>query len=116
MNAATIESVLEAWGETNELSFSDKQAIKAQDALCNAVTAAIKAIPGVVATGWEFGSAGSTYWEIDLENGLTAKLRVSNHRAGRRANENTADIVVGDDAKEIQRQLDLVAVAATEEA
>jgi hypothetical protein len=40
----------------------------------------------------------------------------SNHRAGRRANENTADIVVGDDAKEIQRQLDLVAVAATEEA
>jgi len=112
MNANMIHATLEAWDAVGHLPLCTRAVIDAEQALIDAIDAAVKAIDGVEGCYSEAGSIGSRYWTIDAIGGdWSIKLRVSNHKAGRRGNENDADIVVGDSIKEIERQLAKIAAA-----
>jgi hypothetical protein len=112
MNANMIHATLEAWELVGHLLLSDRLFLDADKALEDAVTEAIKSIDGVEDCYSEAGSIGSRYWTIDAIGGdWSIKLRVSNHKAGKRGNENDADIVVGDSVGEIERQLAKIAAA-----
>lgn len=109
MNATKIHATLEAWGATGHLPTCTREAIDAETMLCETVKAALLAINGIDGVYYENGSAGSIYFECisDASDDATIsiKVRVSNHKAGRRGCENAADIVVGDLVAEIERQL-----------
>jgi len=110
MNAQKIQDALEAWDAVGHLHHSES--FDAYMELIDAVTSAIEMIDGVELVYSEAGSMGSRYWTIDVVDGdWSIKLRVSNHKAGKRACENDADIVVGDSIKEIERQLGKIASA-----
>lgn len=112
MDAKTIYDALEAWDALGDMPLSSRELYYAEQALIDAVDAAIKSINGVDGCQSEAGSIGSRYWEIDVVDGYSSlKLRVSNHNAGKRAGENDADIVAGDSVAEIERQLDRLAAA-----
>jgi len=110
MNAANIHARLEAWDAVGHLPMCDRSAIEATEQLTDSVTAALLAIEGVDDAWFEFGSAGSTYWTVEAGDDSWT-VRASNHKAGKRACENLADIVVGDSISEIERQLSKVADA-----
>ena len=114
-----IVSLLKAWDATGHLPTCDCRAINAEKALCESVKVALLAIPGIDTVVYENGSAGSIYFECFSEasddHTISIKVRVSNHKAGRRANELAADIVVGDPIWEIERQLAKVAKAIVAE-
>ena len=104
--AELIYEALEAWGETNDLPISDRRCFAAEMELESAVIAALEAIPGVDAVEAKIGSAGSRYFEcFNDAAGVSITFRVSNHKSGRRGNENAGDIVLGESAEEIDRQL-----------
>jgi hypothetical protein len=110
--ANMIHPTLEAWDAVGHLPLCTRAVIDAEQALIDAVDAAVKAIDGVEDCYSEAGSIGSRYWTIDAIGGdWSIKLRVSNHKAGKRGAENDADIVVGDSVKEIERQLAKIAAA-----
>lgn len=119
MNATKIHATLEAWDATGHLPTCTREAINAETMLCESVKAALIAIDGIDGVCYENGSAGSIYFECfsDASDDATIsiKVRVSNHKAGRRANELDADIVVGDSVVEIERQLAKAAEAIAAE-
>ena len=119
MNATKIHATLEAWDATGHLPHCTREAIVAESMLCESVKSSLLAIDGIDAVIYGCGSAGSIYFECisdasDDQN-ISIKVRVSNHKAGRRANELAADIVVGDSVAEIERQLAKVAEAIAAE-
>lgn len=119
MNARTIKATLEAWDATGHLPACTREATAAEALLCETVKSALLAIDGIDGVTFECGSAGSIYFECysdasDDQN-ISIKVRVSNHKAGRRANELAADFVVGDSVEEIERQLAKVAEAIAAE-
>lgn len=108
MNAQMIHATLEAWDAVGHLPICTKEVQHATDLLTDAVTAALCSIEDVDSVTFEHGSMGSIYfdlWKEDDEWTISVKVRVSNHRAGKRACENAADIVVGNSVEEINRQL-----------
>ena len=108
MDAKMIHATLEAWDAVGHLPICTKEVQHATDLLTDAVTAALCSIEDVDSVTFEHGSMGSIYfdlWKEDDEWTISVKVRVSNHRAGKRACENAADIVVGDSVEEINRQL-----------
>ena len=119
MNATKIHSTLEAWDATGHLPYCTREAIAAESMLCETVKSALLAIDGIDAVVYKCGSAGSIYFECISDasdtDTISIKVRVSNHKAGRRANELAADIVVGDVVAEIERQLAKVAEAIAAE-
>lgn len=119
MNATKIHATLEAWDATGHLPTCTREAIDAESMLCEAVKAALLAIDGIDSVHYECGSAGSIYFECDSDASedecISIKVRVSNHKAGRRGCENAADIVVGDSVAEIERQLARAAQAIASE-
>ena len=119
MNAKMIQATLEAWDATGHLPTCTREAMDAEALLCETVKSALLAVDGIDVVTFECGSAGSIYFECYNEssddNTISIKVRVSNHKAGRRANELAADFVVGDSIKEIERQLAKVAEAIAAE-
>ena len=119
MNATKIYATLEAWDATGHLPHCTREAIAAESMLCESVKSALLAVDGIDSVHYENGSAGSIYFECDSnaseDQNISIKVRVSNHKAGRRANELAADIVVGDSVAEIERQLAKVAEAIAAE-
>jgi len=119
MNARTIKATLEAWDATGHLPHCTREAMDAESMLCESVKSALLAVDGIDAVVYECGSAGSIYFECYSEasddHTISIKVRVSNHKAGRRANELAADFVVGDLIDVIERQLAKVAEAIAAE-
>ena len=119
MNATKIHTTLEAWDATGHLPHCTREAIAAESMLCESVKSALLAVDGIDDVTFECGSAGSIYFECfsdaSDDDCISIKVRVSNHKAGRRANELAADIVVGDSVAEIERQLAKVAEAIAAE-
>lgn len=108
MNAKLIHATLEAWDAHGHLPVCTRQVQDATDLLTDAVTNALCSIEDVDSVTFEHGSMGSIYfdlWKDDDEWTISVRVRVSNHKAGKRACENAADIVVGDSVDEINRQL-----------
>ena len=108
MDARTIHATLAAWDAVGRLPICTRQVQDATDLLADAVTKALCSIEGVDSVTFEHGSMGSIYfdlWKDDDEWTISVRVRVSNHKAGKRACENAADIVVGDSVDEINRQL-----------
>jgi hypothetical protein len=111
--AKKISNALESWNGCGDLQFSDKRFVAAESDLINTICDAIKAIEGVEFVDRISGSMGSLYFEAYVGR-ESFTVRVSNHKAGRRGNENVADIVVGDSLKEIGRQFALIGEAVNE--
>jgi hypothetical protein len=108
MDAKLIHATLEAWDAVGHLPVCTRQVQDATDLLTDAVTNALCSIEDVDSVTFEHGSMGSIYfdlWKDDDEWTISVRVRVSNHKAGKRACENAADIVVGDSVDEINRQL-----------
>ena len=108
MDAKLIHATLEAWDAHGHLPVCTRQVQDATDLLTDAVTNALCSIEDVDSVTFEHGSMGSIYfdlWKDDDEWTISVRVRVSNHKAGKRACENAADIVVGDSVDEINRQL-----------
>jgi hypothetical protein len=108
MDANMIHATLEAWDAHGHLPVCTRQVQDATDLLTDAVTNALCSIEDVDSVTFEHGSMGSIYfdlWKDDDEWTISVRVRVSNHKAGKRACENAADIVVGDSVDEINRQL-----------
>ena len=108
MDAKTIHATLEAWDAVGHLPNCSREVQQATDRLTDAVTKALEAIEDVDSVTFEHGSMGSIYFDLWHDNDewtISVKVRVSNHKAGKRGNENAADIVVGDSVEEIQRQI-----------
>ncbi|MFY8201926.1 MAG: hypothetical protein ACOVLE_14720 [Pirellula staleyi] len=108
MDARTIHATLGAWDAVGNLPVCTRQVQDATDLLTDAVTKALCSIEDVDSVTFEHGSMGSIYfdlWKDDDEWTISVRVRVSNHKAGKRACENAADIVVGDSIDEINRQL-----------
>ena len=108
MDARTIHATLGVWDAVGSLPVCTRQVQDATDLLTDAVTKALCSIEDVDSVTFEHGSMGSIYfdlWKDDDEWTISVRVRVSNHKAGKRACENAADIVVGDSIDEINRQL-----------
>ena len=108
MDARTIHATLGAWDAVGNLPVCTRQVQDATDLLTDAVTKALCSIEDVDSATFEHGSMGSIYfdlWKDDDEWTISVRVRVSNHKAGKRACENAADIVAGDSVDEINRQL-----------
>ena len=108
MDARAIHATLGAWDAVGHLPICTRQVQDATDLLTDAVTKALCSIEDVDSVTFEHGSMGSIYfdlWKDDDEWTISVRVRVSNHKAGKRACENAADIVVGDSIDEINRQL-----------
>jgi hypothetical protein len=108
MNAEMIHAKLGAWDAVGHLPVCTRQVQDATDQLADAAQAALESFEGVDSVTWEHGSMGSMYFDLWHDNDdwtISVKVRVSNHKAGARACENAANIVVGDSVEEIARQL-----------
>ena len=108
MDARTIHATLGAWDAVGHLPVFTRHVQDATDLLTDTVAKALCSIEDVDSVTFEHGSMGSIYfdlWKDDDEWTISVRVRVSNHKAGKRACENAADIVAGDSVDEINRQL-----------
>ena len=108
MDAKSIHATLGAWDAVGHLPICTREVQQATERLTDTVTKALEAIEGVDSVTFEFGSMGSIYFDLWHDNDdytISVRVRVSNHKSGKRGNENAADIVVGDSVEEIDRQI-----------
>lgn len=118
MNAVAIQAAIEA-RDAVEGTIYERAVQDAELALIETVKAALLAVDGVDAVVAEHGSMGSIYFECFNDScddaTISVKFRVSNHKAGRRANELAGNVESGFSVERIQSELNAVATAIASE-